>query len=540
MHASRVGRAALALGVACAVLAGCAPGGEEAEDQPILSDTEVLEQFVDAERELDASHLAVALAAAAELEAQSDAAESEWEAARRRMNAEVGAEGAIAPAFGGPGTSRAAFDFASMAFGAWSFGILLLGSEASGTSERTSSSGDIATTESITVTATKRGAVASVDLTMDRTQTWRQGWSIRQSTRVVIELPLCPDPDGVISFDIDLEMTTTGSVGTGASSAVTDTLAGHTTATVDDDANLATLETTGQFDHVTSAPDGAGDIAIRVTQQPGETAAEATAGDVSDAQLDEARGVGGIMLTLAGGLAVARAGDFYEKGYCTEIVVDPDGSPVKVDPGSTTAFEVVVNHRWDGGRLEDRVSAQLDGAESVDPTARTATPSSLRYVAPDERGQTATIHLESRSRRGIAVKDLSVRTLGGFAIHATDQAYSYDGVSCESPFGPWHIVITGSATQYASHQAYWDVTLDEASATGPVSGEEHSVGFEGLAVYDGSYAGTASLADAGDGYVMKLSIDSQGTLDAGGIRTPVSSHLDRELDVIPATEEECD
>ena len=40
--------------------------------------------------------------------------------------------------------------------------------------------------------------------------------------------------------------------------------------------------------------------------------------------------------------AAARAGDFYEKGYCTEIVASPDDRPTEVALGATQPFDIRV------------------------------------------------------------------------------------------------------------------------------------------------------------------------------------------------------
>lgn len=552
-------------------LAGCDSGGGAAKDAP-PADEEVLAKFIGAEKELDAAALTTALGAGADLGTAADGIRSGWDAARQRVLSSLGPDGVVRPAGGSPtaaprirlvsqdrplgsGAVRDGFDFASMAWSTWSLGLLYLGNDASGTVEHgPSTSGAVTNTESTTVTALKKGPVASVKLSTTRTQTSTLGWSVSQTGSVELELPLCPDQAGVIAFDMHLDLKTTGSAGTGATSSVTDTLTGRTVATVDDDANLASVQITGSYDHNTSALGqglaiAAGQSGIHVdVADSGVTAT--TSGNATDAQAEEARSYGATLLWLAGALATARAGDFYEKGYCTEILASPDDKPTEVGLGATQSFDIRVRHKWDNTELTDRITPRLDGAESVSPTGRTATPVTVKYVAPNEKNRKATIHVESRSKRGIASKDVAVKTPGGYAIHdvwtlGNGLAQHMDAVSCDSPYGPWHVVISGdlAAAGWSKVDAYYDIVADPNTGTGTLSGEEHSVATNGD-TYDGHSTGTVQVTPNGEGYLMKLEIDddiiwrSQIAVILPG-QEHIGGHKSRELDVIPATDDEC-
>jgi hypothetical protein len=507
MRARLVGRAALVLLVVSAGLAGCKFGEQGSAGAPVLSDAEALNQFVAAEQGLDRDQVARALKAGGDLADAAGQIELEWERARVRLLASLGSEGVV-PSGGGPGTARA-LDFASLAWSTWSLGLLYLGNDAAGTVEHgPSDARGVTTSESTTVTAAKQGPIARVDLSTTRTQSSPAGWSVTQTATVALELPLCPDPDGVIAFDIDLALETRGSSGTGATSSISDVLAGHVTAIVDDDAELASLEVTGGYDHTTSAQgEGltvpAGDSGIRVEVGPDSVSAESTAGEETQAALDEARNYGAVLLRLTGGLAAARAGDFYEKGYCTEIRVEPAASPVTVGLGSETALDVVVAHTWDGVELTDRVTTVLSGGESVTPTGRTATPMTLSYLAPSEKNQSATIQLESRSRRGIATASLTLQTPGGYRIHARDPyGATWDGVSCESPYGPWHLVRTTNSPVELNYHGEFDA-LASPDGPGTATGADSWVDDDGISFWS-TYEGTATLSSDGTTYTLLI------------------------------------
>jgi hypothetical protein len=567
-------RARLAwLVVLLAVTAAPACGSDSETDPPPPpawpADEEVLAQFVDSEKQLDAAGLTAALGAGADLSQAADGIRGRWDAGRKRVLSTLGPDGVVRPS-GGSGapayrsaslrrppaaTVALEFDFASMAWSTWSLGLLYLGNEASGTVQHGPSGGDVSTTESTTVTATKRGPRATVSLSTTRTQTARAGWTVSQTGTVKLELPLCPDRDGVIAFDINLELKTTGSSATGGQSSVTDTLTGRTVAVVNDDARLVSVQTAGSYDHNSVAQGqglaiAAGSSTIHVSVADSGVSGNGS-GDATDAQVDQARNFGAVLLRLAGSLAAARAGDFYEKGYCTEIVASPDDKPTEVALGATQAFDIRVRHKWDNVELTDRVTPRLEAAVSISPNERTATPVKINYVAPNEKNRKATIHLESRSRRGIAFKDVAVKTPGGYAIHDTwtlrnGQLQKMDGVSCDSPYGPWHVVISGdlAAAGWTSFNAYYDIVIDPNTGKGTVKGEEHSVTTE-RHTYDGTSSGTAVMTPNGENYLIKMEIDYDIVWDTPDDledilgQDKISGHISRELDVIPATESEC-
>lgn len=548
-------------------LTACGDVTHDPPPEPAIVDEDVLARFVGAEQRLDAAALAGALAAGADLAQAGDGIRREWDESRRRVLSSVGPKGVAGPdatpgsprftlagvsgaELAAPTPVRDGFDFASMAWATWSLGLLYLGNDAAGTVEHGPSvSGQVTTRDSTTVTAAKRGPVAGVTLSTTRSQTSTAGWSVAQTGLVKLDLPLCPDAAGVIAFDMTLELKTTGSSAAGGTSTVTDVLKGRTTATVNDEARLASVVVTGTYDHNGSATGpglamASGESGIHVNAGDGAVTVSVS-GNATGEQGEEARGYGATLLWLAGALATARAGDFYEKGYCTEVLASPDDGPTEVAVGATKPFDVRVRHKWDGVELTDRITSRLEGAQSVSPTERTASPTTLTYVAPSERNRQATIHIESRSRRGIARRDVAVRTPGGYAIHdvwtlGNGAKQHMDAVNCDSAFGPWHVVVSGdlAALGWRSLNAWFDIAGDPTTGTGTLTGEEHSVTTGGDS-YDGPSTGTATFRPEGDGYLVKLEIDYSLTWRSRLGSQPVNGHSSRELRVIPATDEEC-
>jgi len=80
-----------------------------------------------------------------------------------------------------------------------------------------------------------------------------------------------------------------------------------------------------------------------------------------------------------------------------------------VDKGSTTVFQIGLDHRYKQA-VTAKVTAKLDGKESVSPELIDKPPGQLTYLAPDSDGNDATVLLESVSRQGIGRLRLTFHT----------------------------------------------------------------------------------------------------------------------------------
>ncbi len=138
----------------------------------------------------------------------------------------------------------------------------------------------------------------------------------------------------------------------------------------------------------------------------------------------------------------------------------------------------------------------------------------------------------------------------GWAIHFEDVRPNvtghYDAVSCASPYGPWHVVVTTSLTTTA-FTVFYDFTVDPTTGIGPLTGTEQTAWPDGLAT-NGTYTGTATIAvtdDPGASRSLTLAVDESIMIhDPHPVRSAEADylqkrHVDHELLVIPATDEEC-
>jgi hypothetical protein len=119
----------------------------------------------------------------------------------------------------------------------------------------------------------------------------------------------------------------------------------------------------------------------------------------------------------------------WQGGGCVKIGAV---SPGKVDEGSIHQIPVRVVHKFDGADIPSKLTAELSGGSSIDPSVIPKTAGTLTYVAPDESGQTATIKLRSASRRGRAMLDLTASTGGMYTVDSKSNNVSFTGKICGS------------------------------------------------------------------------------------------------------------
>jgi hypothetical protein len=127
-------------------------------------------------------------------------------------------------------------------------------------------------------------------------------------------------------------------------------------------------------------------------------------------------------------------------GYCVAVQVPEIGATNEktVLVNSETPFTAIVKHKFENIELNVPVIAKLiDGQVSVTPAgSKVNAPATFTYKAADTKGQTATVNLETISKRGIAKLDVKFKTGGGG--WKVDDTYLtlYSGVVCDlgSPF----------------------------------------------------------------------------------------------------------
>ena len=100
----------------------------------------------------------------------------------------------------------------------------------------------------------------------------------------------------------------------------------------------------------------------------------------------------------------------------------------EVEKGSSTAFQVGLGHRFNQ-TVAAKITATLDGKESLDPDHLDKPPGKLTYVAPNEDGKDGIVKLESVSKQGIGRLTLTFHT------GTKKLKVSIDGTMTTSGFG---------------------------------------------------------------------------------------------------------
>jgi len=226
----------------------------------------------------------------------------------------------------------------------------------------------------------------------------------------------CPTADGEI--DIAIELSTNGRAGSAGSTIYDKTITAKLQATVNDSAEIATMD----FDlkQGTRSTAGGRQVYIETTQAGKSTngtyegfsfgdaniVRASSQAQASDAELSHA-GLNDDFFLAVGVLENAKAR--WQGGGCVKIVAD---SPGTVAVNSTTQIPVKVIHLVDGADVPSKLESALSGGESIEPQLMPKTAGTLSYVAPGETGKSATIKLTATSKRGIAKLDLTAATGG--------------------------------------------------------------------------------------------------------------------------------
>jgi len=138
----------------------------------------------------------------------------------------------------------------------------------------------------------------------------------------------------------------------------------------------------------------------------------------------------------------------WRNGECLEVRTPEVDDSNRVEPNSAMSFTAEVWHRFDGDPLQVRVTGSLEGEQSLDPgDSPEDSPVRFTYVAGDEPDKTATVKIETVSRRGMASRDIRFRTGQGWSLDAPPSAaspYNWTGERCDadSVEGRWSMTAT--------------------------------------------------------------------------------------------------
>jgi len=239
------------------------------------------------------------------------------------------------------------------------------------------------------------------------------------------------------------------------------------------------------------------------------------------------------------GIAFTLAETQWTDGYCVEVQV-PElgaGKQKNVQPNSETPFTAIVRHKFEKVELNVPVIATLkDGQVSVNPSgSKVPAPATFTYKAPDKSGQTATVNLETRSRRGIAKLDVTFTTGQGWKVVDPGIGGStLSGVVCDlaKPF-----TITNDFPGRVP--AHWEYQFAPSSAD---AGELtlDAIGTLKSTTFHWIGHGAYTVAGAGtDAVKISSTVTSTVIVTGGGDTVTKSDTAPFNVDLVPLDTNEC-
>jgi len=217
----------------------------------------------------------------------------------------------------------------------------------------------------------------------------------------------------------------------------------------------------------------------------------------------------------------------WESGRCIDLQVT--SAPAKrtgAGPSAHFDLEAKPRAKADGSPAGGTVTATLTGSSSLQPASgKVKADAKYAYVGPEEKQKTATIAFESRSKRGVgrATLEFDTKTAGSYRVKGKSGDASFTGEICslDQPFVVNVDAITGK----------WPMQFTPADGT---SGQ-----------MKGSYSGDDCTLSGGGPYSVRLGDDGSGTLkftynstakcQFGSRTTSVTT----ELALVPATDLKC-
>jgi hypothetical protein len=262
----------------------------------------------------------------------------------------------------------------------------------------------------VKTTFSPEGPTGTADSDVTVTTTGKDGSSIVDTAKAHVHGDVCPDPSGVVKVDYSL-VWDIGAKGRHGTNRMHLDTSGQGSGQVNDDAGVGdvTADGTATFGIGSTLGTSAHREGTFTYEMKGNTPTltkgsgalpPGISGDVVNATRDLP-----YKLVMA---YIQFAQDAWSSGSCVEIHTTGVDAPdlTFVPAASTKSFGAKVFHRWDNKTPTFAIEATLEGEKSLSPTGKQTAPVTYAYAAPDGKGQKASVHLESRSRRGVAKLDV--------------------------------------------------------------------------------------------------------------------------------------
>lgn len=277
------------------------------------------------------------------------------------------------------------------------------------------------------------------------------GSTFSETAKGKYEVELCPDAQGKTKVTFDMRMDTNGAGG-GNTAGIQFSMQGSGDGTVNDEAALTGLDMEvtsglssqsakaasngqiqGEFAEVQSSGNYTNVQDLNNIQAANVTAKTTRASSkAKQATVDAAYNVGSKMSFMLAYFALYQAEKLWQNGYCLEILIEGAEDSNTLPPSEKDSFTAKVRHKFEGVELDAPISGALTGEKSLTPLEKTKAPVNYTYEAPSEKDKTATVKLETRSKRGVATKEISFKTmLPGYVVSGRIDEFNFSGTICD-------------------------------------------------------------------------------------------------------------
>jgi len=312
-------------------------------------------------------------------------------------------------------------------------------------SSTTSASGTLGMNASINADG---AGSTKVDIALENTVQSDDGRMTTQRIRGSSSGPRCPDDSGLLELEMtgSMEVSVDGTPPARSRHQFT----GSVSLQFDDNADLADMQTdlnvqsdrtdaTGRsaFVDVTytsaiSSPLNSAGLTVTKDIATVNRTSQATQSDPQHADRDMVDQGSQAALKFVFTLVAAKVASV-QNNECVIVVAE---APQTVGPKQAVPIEVTTRHVIEGTDLDKRVEASFSGEGGLDPTSLAKTPDTITYTAGDKGGDTGTITLVSKSRRGRGTTTLTIKVADKYRVDAPAGVLRIQGQVCslDAPF----------------------------------------------------------------------------------------------------------
>jgi len=286
----------------------------------------------------------------------------------------------------------------------------------------------------------------STEINIEAKVETQDGGTVSERITGSVSGPVCPDEFGLLDVEVSGEMEVTGS----GPERSRHTFKGTVSATFDDNGEMVGIDIELNVQSDRTDADGraafvdmtygteltnvfGGGKTTETAREPQvNRASQSVTSGAQQADRDMVANGRDAALKFVFTALASRRSSIQNNG-CVVVVAE---SPGTVGPKQVVPIDVKTRHVVEEVELDKRIEATLSGEGSIDPTSLPKTPEKINYTAGEKGGDTGTLSLVSRSRRGIGNTTLTIKVADRYRVDAPAGVLRLQGPVCslDSPF----------------------------------------------------------------------------------------------------------